>query len=154
MRCSNARLLTLPLKERRPHPIPPRTSLKGRAWLVPVPFRRKENDSGEARRSQSLARRSSRAGLCLLQAFASEFLALLAVQSLCVGLLGAFDRGGAARLLGLGGRGRRGLREGGARQQERASESEAEHTGGDGDHGSTYENKKGMQPRAMMMNAP
>src|ERR1700740_1106602 len=92
---------------------------QGRALPAPVPFRERKNDSEEDGRSHSLARWSCRARLCLVQAFASEFLALLAVQALGVGLLGAFDRGGAARLLGLLGLGGRGGCGGGLREGRR-----------------------------------
>src|ERR1700759_5655020 len=73
-----------------------------------------------------LARRRAALGGLLLLAVGTEFLALLAVQALGVGLLGGFERAGGARLLGLlfggggrRGRRRRGLRKGSARKQQR-----------------------------------
>src|SRR3981081_1533221 len=89
-----------------------------------------------------------RLGSGVLLAFRHEFLALLAVDSLGIGFLGAFERRGGARLRGLlfrrrgfrrrcgGGRLWRGLREGGAHQQQGREGGRCD-AGRYGHHGST-----------------
>src|ERR1700728_1479827 len=92
--------------------------IKSAATVSPIPPPRKGEEEIK-RRVRSLLGGSA-AFLCLVLAFGAEFLARLAVKSLGIGLLGAFQRGramGHRRLRSRGGR-RGGLCECGTHQEQ------------------------------------